>query len=84
MRCTRFLSANVYSVEPKTKGSQYGLIRDELFWRLAPTQARRRSITISDCKFYLEALFDRKVDLVMKGAIKKRLKPYILGEVVYA
>ncbi|AGB02604.1 nucleotidyltransferase family protein [Methanoregula formicica] len=37
-----------------------------------------------DCKFYLEDLFGRKVDLVMKGAIKKRLKPYILGEVVYA
>ena len=37
-----------------------------------------------DCKFYLEDLFSRPVDLVMKGAIKKRLKPYILGEVVYA
>ncbi|MEN6395248.1 MAG: nucleotidyltransferase family protein [Methanoregula sp.] len=37
-----------------------------------------------DFKFYLEYLFGRKVDLVMKGAIKKRLKPYILGEVVYA
>lgn len=36
------------------------------------------------CKFYLEDLFRRKVDLVMKGTIKKRLKPYILGEVVYA
>ncbi|MFA5253568.1 MAG: nucleotidyltransferase family protein [Methanoregula sp.] len=37
-----------------------------------------------DCKFYLEDLFGRKVDLVIKGAIKKRLAPYILGEVVYA
>ncbi|HNX16861.1 MAG TPA: nucleotidyltransferase family protein [Methanoregula sp.] len=37
-----------------------------------------------NCKFYLEDLFGRKVDLVMKGAIKKRLKSYILGEVVYA
>lgn len=37
-----------------------------------------------DCKFYLEDLFGRKVDLVMKGAIKKRLKPYIISEVVYA
>lgn len=37
-----------------------------------------------DCKFYLEDLFGRKVDLVMNGAIKKRLKPYILNEVVYA
>lgn len=36
------------------------------------------------CKFYLEDLFGQKVDLVMKGSIKKRLKPYILGEVVYA
>ena len=37
-----------------------------------------------DCKFYLEDLFGCKVDLVMKGAIKKRLKPYIVREVVYA
>ena len=37
-----------------------------------------------DCKFYLEDLFGRKVDLVMKGAIKKRLRPYIISEVVYA
>ena len=37
-----------------------------------------------DCKFFLEDLFNRKVDLVMKGAIKKRLKPYIVREVVYA
>jgi len=36
------------------------------------------------CKFYLEDLFGRKVDLVMKGSIRKRLKPSILGEVVYA
>lgn len=37
-----------------------------------------------DCKFYLEDLFGHPVDLVMKGAIKKRLKPYIINEVVYA
>ncbi len=37
-----------------------------------------------DCKFYLEDLFGRRVDLIMEGAIKKRLKPYIMREVVYA
>jgi len=37
-----------------------------------------------DCKFYLEDLFQRKVDLVLKNTVKSRLKPYILGEVVYA
>ena len=36
------------------------------------------------CKFYLEDLFGRQVDLVIKGTIKKQLRPYILGEVVYA
>jgi len=40
--------------------------------------------TSMDCTFYLEDLFGRKVDLVMKGAIKKRLKPCIVREVVYA
>ena len=37
-----------------------------------------------DCKFYLEELFGRRVDLVMKNTIKTRFRPYILGEVVYA
>lgn len=36
------------------------------------------------CKFYLEDLFHRKVELIMKGALKKRLKPHILDEVIYA
>jgi uncharacterized protein len=40
--------------------------------------------TYMDCKFYLEDIFGRNVDLIMKGAIKKRLKPCITGEIVYA
>jgi len=35
-------------------------------------------------KFFLEDLFGRKVDLVMKEAIKPRLREPILSEVVYA
>ncbi len=37
-----------------------------------------------DCKFYLEDLFGRKVDLVMREVIKKQLKKPILNEVIYA
>jgi predicted nucleotidyltransferase len=37
-----------------------------------------------DCRFFLEELFGRKVDLVMKEAIKERLKGPILREVIYA
>jgi hypothetical protein len=37
-----------------------------------------------DCKFYLEDLFQRNVDLVLKNTVKSRLRPYIPGEVVYA
>jgi hypothetical protein len=37
-----------------------------------------------ECKFYLEDLFRRRVDLVMKNTIKTRFRPFILGEVVYA
>jgi predicted nucleotidyltransferase len=36
-----------------------------------------------DLKFYLEDLFGRKVDLVMKDAIKRRLREPILSEVIY-
>jgi len=37
-----------------------------------------------DCKFYLEDLFERRVDLVMKSTIKTRFKSNILSEIVYA
>jgi uncharacterized protein len=37
-----------------------------------------------DCKFYLEDLFGRKVDLVIEDSIKRRLKDPIMSEVVYA
>lgn len=35
-------------------------------------------------KFYLEGLFHRKVDLVIKEALKKRIKNRVLSEVRYA
>jgi predicted nucleotidyltransferase len=36
-----------------------------------------------DLKFYLEDLFDCKVDLVLKCALKEEIKSHILSEVVY-
>ena len=36
-----------------------------------------------DLKFFLEDIFDRRVDLVITGAIKPYLKPYILGNAQY-
>lgn len=37
-----------------------------------------------DLKFFLEDLFGCNVDLVMNGALKLELKPYILKSVKYA
>jgi len=37
-----------------------------------------------DCKFYLEDLFERKVDLVMMNSIKPRYKSHVFSEIVYA
>ncbi|NVM28144.1 MAG: nucleotidyltransferase family protein [Candidatus Helarchaeota archaeon] len=37
-----------------------------------------------DLKFFLEDLFEYKVDLVIMDAIKPDLKPYILGSVKFA
>ena len=36
-----------------------------------------------ELKFFLEDLFKCKVDLVLKSALKERIKPYILSEVIY-
>jgi len=36
-----------------------------------------------DLKFYLEELLGLRVDLVSKDALKPRLRPYILEEIVY-
>jgi predicted nucleotidyltransferase len=37
-----------------------------------------------ELKFYLERLFRRKVDLVIKDALKTRIKEKVLSEVKYA
>lgn len=37
-----------------------------------------------ELKFFLEKLLRRKVDLVIKDALKPRIRPYILDEVLYA
>ncbi len=37
-----------------------------------------------ELKFYLEKLFHRKVDLVIKDALKSRIKDIVLSEVEYA
>lgn len=37
-----------------------------------------------DLKFFLEKLFHRKVDLVIKRALKPRIKQNILEEAIYA
>ena len=36
-----------------------------------------------DLKFFLEEIFNLRVDLVIPGAIKPDLKPYILGNAQY-
>jgi uncharacterized protein len=36
-----------------------------------------------DTKFYLEELLDRKVDLVTPKAIKPRMKPYIMQDLIH-
>lgn len=37
-----------------------------------------------DLKFFLEKLFNCRVDLVLPDTIKPRLRPYILSETIYA
>ena len=37
-----------------------------------------------ELKFYLEKLFQRRIDLVIKDALKPRIKRDILKEVIYA
>ncbi len=36
-----------------------------------------------DLKFYLEELFNRNVDLVIKSAINPRIKSFIIEEAIY-
>jgi len=37
-----------------------------------------------DLKFFMEGLFNKKVDLVISNSLKHRLKPLILKRVIYA
>jgi len=45
---------------------------------------RKAFDTYMELKFFLEKLFHRKIDLVIKGALKPGIKPYVLKEVIYA
>jgi predicted nucleotidyltransferase len=36
-----------------------------------------------DLKFYLEELLGKKVDLVIKSAMKSRLKPFIIDDAIF-
>jgi len=47
-------------------------------------RGQKRFDNYMDVKFMLESLFRRKVDLVMKGSLKPRIKEKILKEVIYA
>ncbi|CUS81656.1 hypothetical protein JGI7_01871 [Candidatus Kryptonium thompsonii] len=46
-------------------------------------QGKKTFDNYMDLKFYLEDLLGVEVDLVIKSAIKPKLKEYILKEVVY-
>lgn len=47
------------------------------------TMARPSYDDFCNVKFYLEDFFGREVDLVMEDALKPRIRPYIMDEVVY-
>ncbi len=47
-------------------------------------RARKTFDNYMDLKFFLERLFNRKVDLVIKSALKTRIKDRVLSEVKYA
>lgn len=37
-----------------------------------------------ELKFFLEKLFNHKIDLVLRSALKEEINPHILPEVIYA
>ncbi|MFA7158801.1 MAG: nucleotidyltransferase family protein [Kiritimatiellia bacterium] len=47
-------------------------------------KAEKRFDNYMELKFYLESLFRRRIDLVIKDALKPRARRNILKEVVYA
>ncbi len=36
-----------------------------------------------DLKFYLEEIFGKKIDLIIKSAINPRIKPFVITEAIY-
>ncbi len=47
-------------------------------------QGRKAFDNYMELKFFLEDLFRRKVDLVIKDALKPRIRQSVLREVIYA
>lgn len=76
---------------------RFGVTRIGLFGSVARGQARRSSdidvlVTLDkptydgylDLKEHLEALFGATVDLVLEDALKPRVRPYVMSEVIDA
>lgn len=47
-------------------------------------QGKKAFDNYMELKFFLEKIFSRKVDLVIKDALKPQIKQHILKEVIYA
>ncbi|MDP2912305.1 MAG: nucleotidyltransferase family protein [Candidatus Omnitrophota bacterium] len=90
---TKTIQANIEEIK------KYGVKRIGIFGSFArATQNNKSDIDIlvefekgekifdnyMELKFYLERLLRRKVDLVIKDAIKPRIKQTVLREVAYA
>lgn len=48
------------------------------------TMATPDYFAFTDVMFYLEDLFERRVDLVAEKQLREELRPYIMSEVIYA
>lgn len=92
-KITRILEKHLLEIKSKFKVKRIGIFGSHIKGRAKKRsdidilvefeQGGKTFDNYMDLKFYLEDIFNCKVDLVLKDALKDEIKPYILAEVVY-
>ena len=73
-----------FSLDKNNIGCPQGCVQSDIDVLVEFNKLEKSFDNYMELKFYLEKLFHRRVDLVIREALKPRIRQHILKEVIYA